>query len=136
MNETQITAVGRVVTPIQLRSVGLDNLSRATFRIACNERKLNQVSGEWSDGDSLYMTVTCWRWLADRVAASLNVGDPVIVRGRLRTRQYEKDGRQNSVTELDAMSVGPNLEWCTAVVTRSRKVVRDPEPAQEAAVGV
>jgi single-strand DNA-binding protein len=132
-----MTAVGRVVTPINLRTVGADSLSIGTFRIACNERKWNQAAGEWADGDSLYMSVTCWRWLAERVAASLSIGDPVIVTGRLRSRQYEKDGRQNTVMELDASAVGPNLSWCTAAVTRPRKAAAaEPAPERvEAAVG-
>jgi len=137
MFETQLTAIGRVVTAVQMRTVGLDSLPKATFRIACNERRLNQASGEWSDGESLYMTVTCWRRLAERVATSLSVGDPVIVSGRLRSRQYEKDGRQHSVMELDASAVGPNLSWCSALVDRPRKAATSeavPEPA-EAAVG-
>lgn len=135
MYETQVTAIGRVVTAIDMRTVGLDNLPKASFRIACNERKWDQSAGEWTDGRSLYMTVICWRWLAERVSASLSVGDPVIVSGRLRTRQYEKDGRQNSVTELDATAIGPDLSWCTALVTRKRKAAPVPEPAEEAAVG-
>ena len=46
--------------------------------------------------------MVCWRSLADRVVATLRVGDPVIVRGKLRTREYEKDGQAHSVMEVEA----------------------------------
>ena len=48
-----------------------------------------------------------WAWSAgasspDRVVATLRVGDPVIVRGKLRAREYEKDGQAHSVMEVEA----------------------------------
>jgi single-strand DNA-binding protein len=70
--------------------------------------------------------VVCWRNLADRVVATLRVGDPVIVRGKLRTREYEKDGQVHSVMEVEATSIGPDLARCSASVLR-----RDAEPPGE-----
>lgn len=121
MNETYLTAVGRVATKPNLRFVGTDGLAMTTFRIACSDRRRNATDGTWFEGESLFLSVTCWRFLAEHVGKSLEVGDPVIVQGRLRSRQYEKDGRQNTVMELEASAVGPNLFWCTAHVTRTAK---------------
>ena len=53
--------------------------------------------------------------------SSFRNGDPIIVQGRLSTREWEKDGKRQSVTELEATAVGPDLRWSTAVVTRSRR---------------
>ncbi len=53
--------------------------------------------------------MTCWRALADNVARSLVKGDPVIVRGRLYTRQFEHEGQRRMSIELEATAVGPNL---------------------------
>jgi single-strand DNA-binding protein len=50
----------------------------------------------------------------------------VIVRGKLRTREYEKDGQVHSVMEVEATSIGPDLARCSASVLR-----RDAEPAGE-----
>ena len=53
-----------------------------------------------------------------RVLDTLRVGDPVIVRGRLRAREYEKDGQVHSVIEIEATSIGPDLARCSATVSR------------------
>ncbi|MFC4948907.1 single-stranded DNA-binding protein [Pseudonocardia sp. GCM10023141] len=141
MNETQLTAVGNVVTAIQMRTLA-DGTTKAYFRIACNERWFNRADGTWQERDSVYMSVNCWRGLAEHVGASLKVGDPVIVRGRLLTRQYDKDGRQATAVEIEASAVGPDLTWSTAEVTRVRKATAVPEqgvalrPAEPVEAGV
>jgi single-stranded DNA-binding protein len=48
------------------------------------------------------------------------------VRGRLRTREYEKDGQVHRIAEVEATSIGPDLARCSAMVLR-----RDGEPAGE-----
>jgi len=55
------------------------------------------------------------------VLASLGVGDPVMVRGRLYTDEYEVDGKRRSETKLEAHAVGPDLNRCKATVTRVRR---------------
>ena len=44
------------------------------FRIASTERFKGE--GGWQDGDTLFMTVTAWRGLAENVAESASKGDP------------------------------------------------------------
>ena len=66
--------------------------------------------------------MTCWRQLAENVYVTFNLGDPIIVRGRLHTRSYEdKDGRRQTVIEMEALAVGPDLTRATAKVTRLRR---------------
>lgn len=117
MNETYTTVTGNIVGGVNRRQLA-DGTSVASFRIASNERRWNRATGAWGDGDHLYLSVTCWRRLADNVAESFSGGDPVIVHGRLYTRDYEKDGNRNWITELEALAVGPDLTRCTAAVTR------------------
>lgn len=122
MNQTTVTAVGSVITPVQIRHLP-DGTPVTTFRIACNERRFDRDANAWIDRDSFFVSVTCWRRLAENVCRSLRSGDPVVVRGRLLTRSYDTaDGRRNSVTELEADVVAPDLVRCTAVVTRTRRV--------------
>lgn len=120
MYETTTTIVGTLITAPNRRRLpdGTDVLS---FRVASNERRYDRATDEWNDGDTLYVTVTCWRKLAANVHASFVTGDPVIVLGRLFTREYEKDGRRHSVTELEATAVGPDLARSTASVTRNKR---------------
>jgi single-strand DNA-binding protein len=89
------------------------------FRVASNERRFDRAKATWIDGEALYLPVTAWRKLAENVHASFVVGDPIIVRGRLFSRGYDKDGRRHSVITLEATAVGPDLTRSTASVTRT-----------------
>jgi single-strand DNA-binding protein len=91
------------------------------FRIASNERRFDKTSESWVDGESLYLSVNCWRRLAEN-AASLVKGDPVIVSGKLRTREWTTEqGERRSVVELEANAVGPDLARCAATVRKQRR---------------
>jgi single-strand DNA-binding protein len=118
VNETYTTVMGNIVGSVTRRELA-DGTAVANFRVASNERRWSRAQNGWADGDHLYISVTCWRRLAENVTASFVGGDPVIVHGRLYTRDYEKGGTRNWVTELEALAVGPDLTRCTAVVTRN-----------------
>jgi single-strand DNA-binding protein len=129
MRETPVTVVGTVVSDMRPRRVGPDGTLVLNFRVACNERRFDRASESWVDGESLYLSVNCWRRLAEN-AASLVKGDPVIVRGRLRTREWiTEQGERRSVVELEASAVGPDLARCAATVRKQRRE----EPARAAA---
>lgn len=120
MHETYTTVVGNLATRVDLRSVP-DGTAVASFRVASNERRRDRTTGSWRDGDTLYVNVTCWRALAENVHASFGVGDPVVVHGRLFTRSWEKDGRRQSVVEMEGYAVGPDLARSRALVTRTSR---------------
>ena len=120
MNETHVTVVGNLVTAVDTHRFA-DGGVVANFRVASTERRYDRASGGWGNGDTLYMDVVCRRRLADNAAASLVKGDPVVVTGRLYTREYEHEGRRRSTVTLEAHSVAADLCWCTAVVTRNRR---------------
>ncbi|MCA1673006.1 MAG: single-stranded DNA-binding protein, partial [Actinobacteria bacterium] len=114
MGETPVTVVGTLVTEMRPRRVGPDGTLVLNFRVASNERRFDKASESWVDGESLYLSVNCWRRLAEN-AASLVKGDPVIVSGKLRTREWTNDqGDRRSVVEMEASAVGPDLARCTA----------------------
>jgi single-strand DNA-binding protein len=121
MRETPVTVVGTLVSDARPRRVGPDGTLVLNFRVASNERRYDKGSESWVDGESLYLSVNCWRRLAEN-AASLVKGDPVIVNGRLRTREWTTEhGERRSVTELDATAVGPDLARCAATVRKPRR---------------
>lgn len=120
MFETYLTVVGKVISDINQRE--LPNGDKVcNFRVAANERRFNRDKDEWVDGDRLFINVTCWRRLAEGVAASLFRGDPVVVTGRVYLNEYEVNGQPRSAMELDARAVGPNLSTCTAMVQRQHR---------------
>jgi single-strand DNA-binding protein len=122
-NETRVTVVGRVCTDVSTRTT-LDGATVASFNVATNERRYDRETDSWVDRETLFLRVTCWRKLAEGVAASLNKGDPVVVAGRLVAKKFEVDGQPRTVTEMEASSVGPDLTSCTAAV---RRATRRPE---------
>jgi single-strand DNA-binding protein len=134
MFETQVTVVGNVATPVKGWTLANGDVV-AKFRLASTERRRPpSAGGGWVNGDSLFIQVTCWRQLAENVIASLGVGDPIVVRGRLYTDEFEWEGQRRSTIRLEAHAVGPDLSWCKAVVTRVRRGVVPAGPAAGAPV--
>jgi len=62
--------------------------------VASTPRRLDKGTGEWSDGQTLWFGVTCWRSLAENIAASLHTGDKVVLTGRLATRPWKGEPNQ------------------------------------------
>src|SRR5919108_5682884 len=119
--ETVITIVGNLVDDPELRFTP-SGAAVANFRIASTPRIYDRQSGEWRDGDTLFLTCSVWRQAAENVAESLQKGMRVVVQGRLKSRQYEtREGERRTVFEIDADEVGPSLKYATAKVTRATR---------------
>lgn len=110
MFETNIVIVGNVLTTPEWRRISSNQQLVANFRVASTARRFDRESGRWVDGDSLRVRVTAWRKLAEGVASSIAVGDPVIVYGRLYTRSWvDDDNRTRLSYEMEAFSIGHDL---------------------------
>lgn len=107
--DTFVTLCGNVVAD-PTRKATPSGVSVAGLRIASTPRRFDRTAGEWKDGPTLFINVTCWRGLADNVAKSLHKGDPVIVYGRLILREWtDKENQPRHAYEVDAAVVGPDL---------------------------
>jgi len=119
--DTQITVVGNLVDDPELRFTPAGQ-PVARFRVASTPRFRDNASGEWKDGDSLFLTCNVWRQAAENVAESLQRGMRVIVSGRLRQRTYEtKEGEKRTVYEVEVDDVGPSLRNASAKVNRANR---------------
>jgi single-strand DNA-binding protein len=119
--DTQITITGNLVDDPELRYTPAGQ-AVAKFRVASTPRFRDNSTGEWKDGDSLFLTCTVWRQAAENVAESLQRGMRVIVSGRLKQRSYEtKEGEKRTVYEVDADDVGPSLRNASAKVTKATR---------------
>jgi single-strand DNA-binding protein len=119
--DTQITIVGNLVDDPELRYTPTGQ-AVAKFRVASTPRFRDNSTGEWKDGDSLFLSCNVWRQAAENVAESLQRGMRVIVSGRLRQRSYEtKEGEKRTVYEVEVDEVGPSLRNASAKVTRSSR---------------
>ncbi|HMI27147.1 MAG TPA: single-stranded DNA-binding protein [Streptosporangiaceae bacterium] len=116
--DTQITIAGNLVDDPELRFTPAGQ-PVARFRVASTPRFKDNQTGEWKDGDSLFLTCNVWRQAAENVAESLTRGMRVIVSGRLRQRSYEtKEGEKRTVYEVEVDEVGPSLRNASAKVNR------------------
>jgi single-strand DNA-binding protein len=119
--ETVITIVGNLVDDPELRFTP-SGAAVANFRIASTPRIYDRQSGEWRDGDTLFLTCSVWRQAAENVAESLQKGMRAIVQGRLKSRQYEtREGEKRTVFEIDVDEVGPSLRSATAKVAKTTR---------------
>jgi len=116
--ETTITVIGNLTDDPELRFTP-SGAAVARFRVASTPRYLDRQSGEWKDGEPLFLSCTAWRQAAENIAESLQRGTRVIVSGRLRQRSYEtKEGEKRTVIELEVDEIGPSLRYATAKVQK------------------
>ena len=116
--DTQITIAGNLVEDPELRFTPAGQ-PVARFRVASTPRFRDNSTGEWKDGDSLFLTCNVWRQAAENAAESLTRGMRVIVAGRLRQRSYEtKEGEKRTVYEVEVDDVGPSLRNASAKVNK------------------
>ncbi len=117
--ETIITLVGNLTADPELRFTP-SGAPVANFTVASTPRTFDRASGEWKDGDAMFLNCAIWRQAAENVTESLTKGMRVIVQGRLRSRSYEtREGERRTVFEVDVEEIGPALKYATAKVTRS-----------------
>jgi single-strand DNA-binding protein len=119
--ETVITIIGNLVDDPELRFTP-SGAAVANFRIASTPRTFDRQSGEWRDGETLFLSCSVWRQAAENVAESLQKGMRVVVQGRLKQRSFEtREGEKRTVFELDVDEVGPSLRSATAKVTKTTR---------------
>lgn len=132
MYETNAAVIGTVITAPNLRKTA-NGEEMLVFRMASNARRLDRASGEWVENGTLYLSVTCWRKLAQSARDSIQRGDPIFAYGTLRTNEYQtKDGVSRTDLEMRASSIGPDLARCS--VRRERApltVAARPEPVPQ-----
>lgn len=97
INQTIIE--GNITKDGELRVARTGN-SVLNFTVAHNTRRKNPETGEWEDGERSFFRCVLFGRQADRLARSIVKGARVLVQGKLRQREYEKDGERKSVYEI------------------------------------
>ncbi|MFD7505543.1 single-stranded DNA-binding protein [Streptomyces sp. NPDC001700] len=133
MNETWTTVLGNAATRPDFWETAA-GVAVARFRLAATVRRWDRKSDGWVDAYTSFYTVWAWRTLAANVAASVTLGEPLLVHGTLRVREREKEreregarqgagegesGPKRWVTaEIDAVAVGHDLTRGTSAFRR------------------
>ncbi|MGH8840221.1 MAG: single-stranded DNA-binding protein [Jiangellaceae bacterium] len=136
MSDAFITLIGNIAS--EIRSINTERGTAITsFRFAHTPRRIDRQTGRWGDGPTSFFGVTCWRALAEHSAASLHKGDPVVLVGRLRVRDWKSpDGRSGRDAEIDAISIGHDLGRGTSQFTRITRERADQADESDAAASM
>ncbi len=121
MNEAQVVLAGYVAREPKYRKTH-NGYSYTSLRVGYTPRRMDRDSGEWSDSGTSFVTVFCWRGLAENVAMCVRKGDPVLLKGKLQVRPYtDKDGGKRVAVEVEASSIGHDLNRGVAMFQRAHR---------------
>ena len=120
IHDAQVHLAGYVATEPKFKKVAGDT-SSVRLRVAYTARRRDKETGEWGDGPTSFVTIQCWRTLADNVSMSVHKGEPVLITGRLQIRRFEDaEGAPRTAVEVEAASVGHDLTRGVAQFSRTR----------------
>jgi single-strand DNA-binding protein len=128
IGQTPITVAGNLTADPELRFTAT-GVPVVTFTVASTERRLDKDSGQYVDGETLFLRCNLWRQDAENLCESATKGTRIMVSGTLRQRNYEaQDGTKRTSYEVQAEEVGISLKWATA---RPVKAHRNHGPVPE-----
>ena len=129
--QSTVTLVGNVASDVTLRQTASGPV--AGFRLAASNGYVDRRTRQWVERTT-WLSVSAWRALGEHVAGSLHKGQPVVVVGRLRQREFEKDGHMVTVIDVDADLVGHDLNRGIAQFARSPRGPQTADLARESVI--
>jgi len=119
VNEATFSVSGYVAT--QPKGGWTRDGTRTVFmRLGWTPRRIDKTTGEWTDQPSSFVSVICYRKVAENAALCLRRGDPVVVKGSLRVREYgEENGPKRTTVEVIADTIGHDLSRGITIFKRS-----------------
>jgi len=131
VNEIVTTICGNVAT-VPRHQITRSGQPLTSFRLASTPRRFDPEVQGYVDGDTTWVNVSCWGGLAFNANRSLRKGQPVLVTGTLRTRDWEADGKSGRDVDFTAYSVGHDLRRGVSEFGRvTRTGSAAPVPARE-----
>ena len=121
--DTYVTVVGNLTADPEVRTTS-NGGTVVNLTIASTPRQFDRNSGQWEDGETLFLRCSAWDTqyhpTASNIQSSLGKGMRVIAQGRLVQRSYQdRDGNNRTVVEMRLDEIGPALTRNTAQVTRN-----------------
>jgi single-strand DNA-binding protein len=89
----RVILLGNLTRDVELKHLP-SGMSVAEIGLAVNDRRKDQ-SGNWVE-ETTFVDVTLWGRTAEVAAEYLSKGSPILVEGRLKLDQWEKDGQKRS----------------------------------------
>jgi single-strand DNA-binding protein len=102
----------------------------ATFRLACNQGYFDRKTQKWVDTGTHWFDVEAYNQLAANILGSLKTGDPVIVQGSLKVREWTTEKSSGTSLDVRAELIGHNLARGVSSFTKNAR------PADQSGQGV
>lgn len=117
-----MTVVGNLAADPELKFTQ-SGAAVANFTVASTPRTFDRTSGEWRDGEAIFLRCAAWRGLGENIAASLTKGSRVVVQGALVVRQFTRDdGSKGTSVEMNVSDCGPSLAFAVAIPSKVSRV--------------
>jgi single-strand DNA-binding protein len=127
---SDMTTLTGIVATDPYHRITSDGLAITSFRLASGNRRFDKEKNAWVDGETNWYTVKAFRHLAFNTARSLRKGEHILVTGRLRVRNWEKDDRKGTAMDVEADAIGHDLLWCTTIFARNAPRARQQSAAE------
>lgn len=98
----KVTLIGNIGSDPEIKV--FDNGSVANFRVATNESYKDKAGNRVQQTEWHQIRVSI-PGLVDLIQKYFKKGDPIYLEGKIRTREYEKDGQKRYITEIYADTV-------------------------------
>jgi single-strand DNA-binding protein len=118
MVESRITITGNLTRDPQLRIGSRSGDPFAALAVAVNNRRLDKDTGQWVTTGTTYFDVLCFGACGANALRSFTKGDPVVVHGKFRLREWTSDTGPRVNATIEADSIGPDLTFGTATFSR------------------
>ena len=117
VNEATLSVTGYVATEPKAGWTR-DGTRTLYMRLGWTPRRMNRTTGDWADQPTSFISVICYRKVAENAAACLRRGDPVVLKGNLRVREFGDDPKRTAV-EVIADSIGHDLSRGVSLFKKS-----------------
>lgn len=126
----KVILLGNVGQDPEVRTLDM-GVKVARVRLATTERIFNRQTNE-STEHTEWHTVTLWRGLAEVVDKYVRKGSQIYVEGRIRSREWEKDGQKHYGMEIvadDMKLLGRRSEGAAPQAAPYQAPVQPQQPA-------
>jgi single-strand DNA-binding protein len=135
MRDALVTVVGRLTAEPTWGYTKNEKVVFVNFDVAVNHGYFDRERGHWIESGASFFRVSAFRNLAVNAIESLHKGTPVVVQGKLRIMKWENGERQGTNARIEAVAIGPDLNFGQADFTAvKRPQVSNSDPMEDANV--
>ncbi|WP_193596150.1 single-stranded DNA-binding protein [Microbacterium sp. YJN-G] len=129
INQNTVTVTGNIGND-PTRSRTTSGTPVLNFRVGVSSGYFDRRTGAWVDGDTSWYAVAAYGNLAEHAHGSLRRGDPIVIIGRLKIREWEANGKKGVSADIVADTIGHDLNRGTSAFVRRARPGGATAPSQ------